>query len=115
MGRLLAEHATPNSSWHIEHNRYLFILSTSGLLTAVPYALFLLSLAGLTWKPFPARRKTPEPSIHLGILLFPALILFALQINNCGQERYYYWVFFGLAAAWIRNRTLMEHREHPSR
>ena len=115
MGRLLAEHATPNSSWHIEHNRYLFILSTSGLLTAVPYALFLLSLAWLTWKAFPARRKTPEPSIHLGILLFPALILFALQINNCGQERYYYWGFFGLAAAWIRNRTLMEHREHPSR
>jgi hypothetical protein len=114
IGRLLAEHATPESSWHIEHNRYLFILSTSGLLAAVPYVLFLLSLLWVTWKAFPAGRGCRKQDVHLGILLVPALVLFALQINNCGQERYYYWVFFGLAAAWIRNRTLSESNEHPS-
>ena len=114
IGSLLAEHATAEGSWHIEHNRYLFILSTSGLLTVVPYVLFLLSLLWLSRKAFPARRGLREQDFHPGILLFPALVLFALQINNCGQERYYYWVFFGLAAAWIRNTTLTESHENPS-
>jgi hypothetical protein len=114
IGRLLAEHSTSESSWHIEHNRYLFILSTSGLLTVVPYVLFLLSLLWLSRKAFPAGRGFRKQDIHLGILLFPALVLFALQIMNCGQERYYYWVFFGLAAAWIRNTTLTESHENPS-
>jgi hypothetical protein len=112
IGRLLAEHSKEGGSWHIEHNRYLFILSTSGLLTVIPYVLFLLSLLWLSRKAFPAGQGLRELNVHLGILLFPALVLFAIQINNCGQERYYYWVFFGLAAAWIRNMTRMESCDH---
>jgi hypothetical protein len=114
IGGLLAEHGTKETSWNMEHNRYLFILSTSGILTAIPYGLFVLSLLWLAWRMFPARRGFREEDFHLGVLLFPALVLFALQINNCGQERYYYWVFFGLAAAWIRNTTLTESHENPS-
>ena len=115
IGRLLAEHATAEGSWHIEHNRYLFILSTSGLLTVVPYVLFhAVSGCCCPGKRFRAGRGLREQDFHLGILLFPALILFALQIINCGQERYYYWVFFGLAAAWIRNTALTESHENPS-
>jgi|WetSurMetagenome_2_1015567.scaffolds.fasta_scaffold17260_3 hypothetical protein len=112
IGRLLAEHATSESSWHIEHNRYLFILSTSGLLTVVPYVLFLIALSWLAWKTHSSGCNVQGRCIDIGLVLFPALILFAVQITNCGQERYYYWVFFGLAAAWIRNMTLMESREH---
>lgn len=114
IGRLISEHSTPGSRWSVEHNRYLFILSTAGLLTLVPYALFVLSLLWLAWKAAPAVWESRNAGSPIGVLIFPAILFFALQINNCGQERYYYWVFFGLAAAWTRNRTLLESREHPS-
>ena len=114
VGKLIGEHQTPESSWHIEHNRYLFILATSGLLAVVPYILFLIALSWLAWKTLSPRCNIQGGCNDIGLVLFAALILFILQITNCGQERYYYWVFFGLAAAWIRNAALTESHENPS-
>ena len=115
VGNLIGEYSTPESRWHVEHNRYLFILSTAGLLSVVPYVLFVLSLLWLAaWKAVPAGMGSRDADCPIGILLFPAVFFFTLQLNNCGQERYYYWVFFGLAAAWIRNTTLTELHENPS-
>ena len=114
VGKLINEHSTPESRWRVEHDRYLFILSTAGLLTAVPYFLFVLSLLWLAWKAVLAGRGSRDADGSIGILMLSAVFFFTLQLNNCGQERYYYWVFFGLAAAWIRNTTLTESHENPS-
>jgi hypothetical protein len=106
MSNLLEAHAAEGMSWHLEHNRYLSILSTSGMLTVTPYILTLMSLLFLAYKHLAeALRQRPE-HLNLGVIIFPAVLLFILQINNCSQERYYYWVFLALAAAWIRNQTL---------
>jgi hypothetical protein len=114
ISKLLDEHAAEEMSWYIEHNRYLFIMSTSGFLTVIPYLLFIISLLWIAWKYLNnSSRKVPD-SFNLGILLFSAIFLFVVQINNCGLERYYYWVFFGFAAAWIRNDTILGAHENTS-
>ena len=100
--------------WGLEHNRYLYIAATAGMLTVIPYVLFILALAALsfrTLRPFPVQSGG---EMNLGVILFASVLLFGVQLINCGQERYYYWVFFGLAAAWIRNTTLTESHENPS-
>lgn len=50
----------------------------------------------------------------IGVFLLSAVILFAIQINNSGMERYYYWLFFALAAAWVKNTIDEELREDPA-
>ena len=115
IGRLLSEHGDKEHSWHIEHNRYLFIMSTSGLLTILPYILFIISLLWLSWKSLNrVRNYRAQENLTVGAFLLPVVLLFALQINNCGQERYYYWIFFGFIAAWIRNETMVINHENTS-
>jgi hypothetical protein len=114
IGRLLNEHGDKEQSWHIEHNRYLFIMSTSGLLTIMPYILFIASLVWLSWKYLRRVRIRDKDSFSVGVLFLPVVLLFALQINNCGQERYYYWIFFGFAAAWIQNEAMVRTHENTS-
>jgi hypothetical protein len=89
--------------WNAEHNRYLFIMLTSGILTAIPYIAFVLGLFVISRKTFLFKKKTANSVSDIGLILYPSVLLFAIQINNAGMERYYYWVFFGFAAAWIRN------------
>lgn len=114
IGKILDEHAGEGMSWHIEHNRYLFIMSTSGILTVIPYLLFIVSLLWIAWKFLNNLSRNAPDTFNIGIILFPAIFLFMIQINNCGLERYYYWIFFGFAAAWIRNETILRTHENTS-
>ena len=92
-----------NDRQYAEHNRYLYILSTAGLLTVIPYAAFIIGLIVIARKTLLYKLKTNTSNFNIGLILYPSVLLFAIQINNVGMERYYYWIFFGLAAAWIRN------------
>ena len=101
--------------WGTEHNRYLYILSTSGLLTLAPYVLFISALIFLSLRSRRKLARSQGAMFDIGLVLIPAVLLFAIQINNAGQERYYYWIFFGLAAAWIRNISHGKANENTAR
>lgn len=100
-----------NDRWYAEHNRYLYILSTAGLLTVIPYAGFILSLILISRKTLIYKLRTNKKLSDIGLVLYPSVLLFAIQINNAGMETYYYWIFFGLAAAWIRNSKSEDRNE----
>ena len=95
-----------------EHNRYLYILSTAGLLTLIPYVAFILGLIIIARKTFLNKLKSNRSIQDIGLVLYPSVLLFAIQINNAGMETYYYWIFFGLAAAWIRNSKSEDRNEN---
>ena len=101
-----------NDRWYAEHNRYLYILSTAGLLTVIPYAGFILSLILISRKTLIDKLRTNKKLSDIGLVLYPSVLLFAIQINNAGMETYYYWIFFGLAAAWIRNSKSEDRNEN---
>ncbi len=100
--------------WGLEHNRYLYIATTAGMLTVIPYILFILALAVLSFRTLRRYSEQSRGELHIGMILFASVLLFGVHLFNCGLERYYYWVFFGLAAAWIRNTALTESHENPS-
>ena len=101
-----------NDRWYAEHNRYLYILSTAGLLTLIPYVAFILGLIIIARKTFLNKLKSNRSIQDIGLVLYPSVLLFAIQINNAGMETYYYWIFFGLAAAWIRNSKSEDRNEN---
>jgi hypothetical protein len=86
-----------------ELNRYLYITVTAGMLTVLPYIFFIFLLLAYSYKRLHDFVKIKNDSFTIGLILFSSVLIFAIQINNCGLESYYYWVFFGLAAAWVRN------------
>ncbi|MBI3608075.1 MAG: hypothetical protein HY207_08920 [Nitrospirae bacterium] len=99
-----------------ELNRYLAILGSSGLATAVPYLVFVLSLIVISWRTIGKLYRHHRPGVELGIVLLTCISMFAIKLNNEGQESLYYWVFFALTAAWIRNsRRFIEPARTESR
>jgi len=95
------EFASPEWGMGVEHNRYLYIFATTGLVTILPYVCLI---AGLIIK----AARTVFKSLNrqsLGPVLLGSSIALAVHLNNCGQERYYYWIIFGFTAAWIKIET----------
>lgn len=93
-----------------EHNRYLYMLSTAGLLTLLPYVAFIfwLILKTRTILLSDLSRNTADP--RLGCLMLAGLVFSAIKLNAENSETFYYWVFFALAAAWIRHRVSVSTR-----
>lgn len=89
--------------WGVPHNRYMFILNTTGFLTLIPYVGFIIALIVTARRTFRRRLKFYRSLNNLGFIFYPAVVLLAVKLNNEGVETYYYWIFFGLAAAWVRN------------
>ncbi len=86
-----------------EHNRYLFILTSSGLLTIVPYILFLMGLIFLVRRAMLHGKSCKATGINYIYLLYACNIIFLFKLLNEGMETFFYWIFFALATAWIRN------------
>lgn len=86
-----------------EHNRYLFILASSGLLTLIPYVLFFTGLTFLTGKAIKKYSRLNSPMVNYGYLFYACNISFLVKLMNEGMEAFYYWIFFAFATAWIRN------------
>ncbi|OPY86529.1 MAG: hypothetical protein A4E72_01651 [Syntrophus sp. PtaU1.Bin208] len=89
-----------------EHNRYLFILVSAGVLTLVPYAVFFIGQAAQAISRvnffFPA--KTGE--INYGYFFAACTIMYLVKMLNQAGETFYYWIVFALSSAWIRNNRL---------
>lgn len=111
---LLAKYRGDATGWGTEHNRYLYIAAAAGLLTAAPYTLFIATLIVLSLLALKKQAGTDTDRLDIGSLLTAAVIFFFIQLNNCGLERYYYWVFFALTAAWVKITMNGEGHEHPA-
>lgn len=85
------------------HNRYLYILISAGVVTLIPYIGFIATLIVIARKTLLDGIKANSTINNIGFVLFPGCILFMVKLLNEGMEAYYYWIFFGLTAAWIRN------------
>jgi hypothetical protein len=97
-----------------DHNRYTYMLSTAGWLTLLPYAAFigwLLAKTALTM----LRVKQAERPTDLGALLLAMSVMCAIKLTAENMEAYYYWAVFGLAAAWVRNETIVLSATAPAR
>lgn len=86
----------------VPHSRYMKILNTAGYLTVIPYIGFILLLIYISRRTIKEEDKLVNGN-DLGRVLLPAVMLLAVRLNNQSMETYYYWIFFGLTAAWIRN------------
>lgn len=86
-----------------EHNRYFFIIASAGILTFIPYILFLFRLTFIIKKTAFEVVSKVSAGINLGHLFFACSIAFLLKLMNEGMETFYYWIIFSLASAWVRN------------
>jgi hypothetical protein len=85
------------------HNRYLFILASSGIYTLIAYLLFILGLFVSIRKTMLNYKPLAWNNINYVYLFLAVTIAFLFKLFNQGQELYYYWIIFALASAWIRN------------
>lgn len=86
-----------------EHNRYLFILVSSGLFTLIPYVFFIIRLTFITGKAARYFGRLNPDMLNYGYLFYACNCMFLLKLLNEGMETFYYWIFFAFATAWIRN------------
>lgn len=95
-----------------EHNNYLSIAGSFGIFTLLFYVLFLISLYVLMhkWiKVLPAN----HPAKDMGIILNAGVVSLVVHLNFAPAEFHFIWVWFGMAAASMRNIEddfLMENR-----
>ena len=92
----------PGNRFTVPHSRYMKILDTAGSLALIPYIGFIVLLMYISWRTIKEEDKLINGN-DLGRVLLSAVVLLAVRLNNQGMESYYYWIFFGLMAAWIRN------------
>lgn len=89
-------------SYGKEHNNYLSLAASFGLLSLVVYVLFLLLLFimvhGSIKKVF-----NDQPNRDMGIILCAGLLAMMAYLNFAPAEFHFIWVWFGLSAAWMRN------------
>lgn len=88
-----------------EHNRFLYLIITSGLMTVIPYAAFM---GWLFWKVRGVLRSSyiiVEQEHELGAMLLGAMAATLVKLQAENIETYYYWGIFALAAAWLRIQT----------
>jgi hypothetical protein len=89
-------------SYGKEHNNYLSISASFGLLTVTFYILFIVLV-------FMRINKSLKRVRHgmferdLGIILGAGLLSFIVFLNFSPAEFHFIWVWFGLSAAWLRN------------
>ncbi len=86
-----------------EHNRYLFILASAGLLTFIPYVLFLLKTVWSSAKAVSVYARRTGMEFKYLYFLHACNFMFLVKLTNEGMETFFYWIFFALATAWIRN------------
>lgn len=103
LGAGYSEVLNSNLTYGSEHNRVLFILASTGLLTAVPYVAFVVGILVQNWRCMWQAYRNNRQEAQLGLVLFTCNLMFILHLIGEGFEAFYYWTFFALTAAWIRN------------
>jgi O-antigen ligase len=87
----------------IEHNHVLAMFAQAGLATAFPYVLSVIALFILLNRTVKRAVEIDEGNKELGILLGGGTISCFIDMNFAARNYTYYWIWFALAASWIRN------------
>lgn len=89
-------------SYGKEHNNYLSLAASFGLLSLTFYILFILLLFIMMHKNI--KKLSNNPSIRdTGITLGAGLLALIVYLNFAPAEFHFIWIWFGLTAAWLRN------------
>tara|TARA_A100001015_G_scaffold230112_1_gene260288 strand:- start:1367 stop:2710 length:1344 start_codon:yes stop_codon:yes gene_type:complete len=86
-----------------EHNRYVEIYATNGLLGIIPYVAIIIAVVLITRNVLIEEIKQNSQQKEIGIILFSGVIAFTFYMNSAPSEFYFYWIWFGLSIAWARN------------
>lgn len=85
-----------------EHNNYLSIAASFGMLSLIFYILFIILLFIIVHKLI--KKISSNKSMRdMGITFGAGLLALIVYLNFAPAEFHFIWVWFGLSAAWIRN------------
>ena len=82
-----------------EHNRYLFILASSGLPTLMTYSATLLLVFLSVHRAVMATLRAGRDA-RFGVMMLALVSMVIVKLNNEGVEAYYYWIILAVAYAW---------------
>jgi hypothetical protein len=85
-----------------EHNNYLSVAASFGVPTFILYLLFVFLLFIMIHENIKKISKDSS-SKDLGIVLSAGLLSLIVYLNFASAEFHFIWIWFGLAAAWLRN------------
>lgn len=89
-------------SYGKEHNNYLSIAASFGIPTLIFYLLFVILLFIMLHERINKITQNPL-SKDMGIVLGAGLLSLIVYLNFASAEFHFIWIWFGLAAAWLRN------------
>lgn len=85
----------------IELNRFIFVLTSAGLLTFIPYLIFFMVVMVRIFRAMIRFTGAERPGMNYGHLFFAIAVMYMVKLNIYeALESYYYWIAFGLATAW---------------
>jgi hypothetical protein len=91
-----------NLSYGKEHNNYLSIAASFGILTLIFYILFVILLFIILHKRIKKISRNPLTK-NIGIVLGAGLLALIVFLNFAPAEFHFIWIWFSLVAAWLRN------------
>lgn len=94
-----------------EHNYYVRLIAANGIMCFISFIAFLISLTVITRKAVLKNLSRNTTEKEMGILLFAGLLAFIFYLNAAPSEFYFYWIWFGLTAAWVRNSAHKDRNE----
>ena len=86
-----------------EHNRYVELLATNGLAGFIPFVALIITMIFISRKILLKEIKNNSQDKEIGVILFAGLISFVFYMNAAPSEFYFYWIWFALVIAWVRN------------
>lgn len=93
----------------IEHNHMWAMFGEAGAATALPYILTILAIFFLINRLMKKRRSMDTRTRNLGILMATGVIGSLIDMNFSATIYPYHWIWFGLAASWLRNTDRAFH------
>jgi hypothetical protein len=85
-----------------EHNNYLSIAASFGIPTLIFYLLFVFLLFIMMHEKIKNISRNSLAK-DMGIILGAGLLALVVYLNFAPAEFHFIWIWFGLAAAWLRN------------
>lgn len=89
-------------SYGKDHNNYLSIAASFGIVALVFYVIFIVSLFIGVYK-FTKKLPLCCSEKDVGIILGAGLLSLMVYLNFAPAEFHFIWIWFGLVGAWLRN------------
>lgn len=91
-----------DSSYGKEHNNYLSIAASFGIPTLIFYILFVILLFIMIHRNIEKLSRNTSMR-DMGITFGAGIFALIIYLNFAPAEFHFIWIWFGLAAAWLRN------------